>query len=254
MILNVSKLNIFLTGEYPCCSLLRPIGEYRSLHVCPSKGKRKKRKRQEDSTVDNNRDQKSFAERDLGSSKAEGPAIQEYLTIGFNSITRHLEALAKGSAPETVPGQFNAASNAATSKESATNSNDLRSLVAVFVARHDQPLSMHSHLPLLIKATSIASPYLPCPRLVTLPKAAQQRLSTALAIPRVGLIGLIHGAPRTETLVDIIRHKVPEVEVPWLDEEAKGGYLPVNIKATASGVASNAKIEDSLETLPVAEN
>lgn len=114
-------------------------------------------------------------------------------------------------------------------------------LVAVFVPRAEQPPVLHTHLPLLIKAASLASPSLPPIRLVALPKGAEARLSTALGIPRVGLVGLTDGSPYASQLIEFSRIHVPEVEIPWLQESTAGSYLPtiVNTIHTTASTESN---------------
>lgn len=70
--------------------------------------------------------------------------------------------------------------------------------------------------------------------MVPLPKGAESRLSAALAIPRVGLIGIMEGAPHASPLLDQARNHVRVVEVPWLKEAVAGEYLPLKIAATES--------------------
>ena len=62
-----------------------------------------------------------------------------------------------------------------------------------------------------------------------LAKGAEERLGAALSIPRVGLIGLIDGAPESKGLIEFVRKCVPQVEVPWIQEAMAGAYLPVKI-------------------------
>ena len=114
---------------------------------------------------------------------------------------------------------------------SYTDSGNLRSLAAIFVPYSDQSSILYSHLPVLIKTASFAPSTSPAPRLTMLPRGAEERLAAALSIPRIGLIGIVDGAPDTDVLIDFARRKVPEIEVPWLDEGARGLYRPVNIKA-----------------------
>ena len=146
--------------------------------------------------------------------------MQSHLTIGFNTTTRYLETLAQRLAP---------------SKESRQGPNpDMvlepkAPLAAIFIPRFDQPSIMHSHLPLLTKTASLATPSSPPIRLVMLRKGAEKRLGASLSLPRVGLIGLIEGAPDSKGLIDFIRRCVPQVEVPWVQEAVTGQYLPVKV-------------------------
>lgn len=69
-------------------------------------------------------------------------------------------------------------------------------------------------------------------RLVLLPKAAEARLSTTLTIPRVGIIGLTSVAAIAQELIDMVRVRVPLIQIPWLEKATAGEYLPVNIEHT----------------------
>ena len=124
-------------------------------------------------------------------------------------------------------------------------------MAAVFVPRSDQSSILNSHLPLLIKAAALGSPSFPSPRLVTLGRGAEKRLNDAVSTPRVALVGLIADAPGAEGLIDSIRQGVPELDIPWLDNTARGGYLPVNIKATQTSVPDQ---KTNRQSAPVAPN
>lgn len=104
-------------------------------------------------------------------------------------------------------------------------------LLAVFVPCMKESSNLYSHLPILVKTASMAFPHLPAIRLVTLPMDAEKRLSEALKIPRVGLIGFECDAPGVSALAEMIRANVPELIVPWLQESKAGVYLPTDIKA-----------------------
>ncbi len=218
-------------NQRPGRSLLSPIGEYASQHVNPAKGKREKKRKRKDRHAAEEPSQDGLEEANRRVNSPEMPAIKNYLTIGFNSTTRYLEALAQISAPQRE-GQ-----DAGPSKTPHSRTAPIpKPLAAIFVPRFDQPSILHSNLPLLIEAASLASPSSPQPSLVTLPKGADERLSAAIAIPRVGLIGLLDGAPNADLIINFIRQHVPKVEVPWLDEAARGLYRPVNIKAVETNV------------------
>lgn len=76
-----------------------------------------------------------------------------------------------------------------------------------------------------------------------LPKGAEERLGAILSVPRVGLIGLIDGALESKVLIEFIRERVPQVEVPWVQEAMAGAYLPVKINEieTSAPVESKRK-------------
>ena len=87
---------------------------------------------------------------------------------------------------------------------------------------------------------------MPSTRLVVLSKGAEQRLGSALAIPRVGVIGLSRDAPESAALMEFVRQRVPEVEAPWLDEIAAGSYLPVKIDEIESSAPTEQKRKDDV--------
>ena len=159
----------------------------------------------------------------------------KYLTIGFNVTTRYLEALARTSATQGDKGRDTALFRVGYCESPDADSDKLRSLAAIFVPHSDQSSILYSHLPLLIKAASFAPFTSSAPRLIMLPRGAEEHLATTLSIPRVGLIGIIDGAPGAKALTDLARTKVPDVDVPWFDEGARGLYQPVNIKAVETG-------------------
>lgn len=194
-------------------SLLTPIGRHWSEHITPSRGKRKRRRtnKQAVAVEESDRSTKTFSK----PLPLPLTGLREHLTIGFNTTTRHLEALAQGS-----------------TLNPRSESSNAKALTAVFVPRFDQPAILHSHLPLLTKAASLAPPSLPAIRLVTLPKGAEERLGVSLSIPRVGLIGLLDGLPEeASALLNLIQQHVPELKVSALAEAVTGAYLPVKIKA-----------------------
>lgn len=90
-------------------------------------------------------------------------------------------------------------------------------------------------MPLLVATASLASPSSAPIGLVTLPKGAEARLSVALALPRVGFVGLMDGAPHAAPLVEYVREHIPNVEVPWLKEAVAANYLPTKVNAVQTG-------------------
>ena len=119
-------------------------------------------------------------------------------------------------------------------------------LAAVFVPYSDQHAILYAHIPLLAKMTSSAFATLPSTRLVVLSKGAEQRLGSALAIPRVGLIGLSRDAPESAALMEFVRQKVPEIEVPWLEEVAAGSCLPVTVDEFKTSAPIEPKRKDNV--------
>lgn len=68
-------------------------------------------------------------------------------------------------------------------------------------------------------------------------------------MPRVGLVGLMEGAPHSAPLLGYVREHVADLEVPWLTEATAGKYLTLKINAvqttaptTQSEVANGNKL------------
>ena len=104
-------------------------------------------------------------------------------------------------------------------------------LAAIFIPRSDQASKLFAHLPVLIRAGNVRTPEVMTTRVVLLPEAAEAQLSTALNIPRIGIIGLMN-TPRALELIDLIRTRVPPLKLPQLEPAAAGIFLPVNIVQT----------------------
>ena len=218
-----------------CNSLLSPIGDHRSQHVLPSRGKRKTKRKREHEYPDKDEDGVASRQRVPRVALPTRPAIQRHVTLGFNATTRYLEDLAR---------QSNArrGNRHGLQEETAKDSNVVAldcpkndtymPLAAIFVPHSDQPAMLYAHIPLLAKLTSSAFATLPPTRLVILPKGAEQKLGSALGIPRVGLIGLYRGAPEAAALMEFVKQKVPEIEASWVEEATAGSYLPVKIHET----------------------
>lgn len=121
-------------------------------------------------------------------------------------------------------------------------------LLAVFVAHPEGPSKLYSHLLILVKTASTAFPDLPAVRLVPLPLDAEARLSEALKLPRIGLVGLQRDAPGISALAELIEAEVPELVVPWLPESKAGVYLPTKINATycVSGVNQSKVVNEMI--------
>ena len=229
-ILNDSSLWSSKADSHPLCSLLTPIGEHKP-HP-PSKGKRaKKRKRRGEATIQNK--SANFPNEGVsGTGALAQPEIQEHLTIGFNTTTRFLEFLAQQTRPGSGEDEdLNPVVPIENPNQPSFHTARIEPLAAVFALRSGQPPVLYAHLPLLVRAANLAVPSSTSTRLISLPEGAEVRLKSVLGIPRVGMIGLMNGAPNASSLVEFIRANVPEMEVPWLQEAIKGEYLPVKINA-----------------------
>ncbi|PVH81226.1 hypothetical protein DL98DRAFT_175372 [Cadophora sp. DSE1049] len=233
------------------CSILSPIGQHRTNHVTPSKGKRsKKRKRAEEK-----KKAESRAEAGETLSIPPTPEISSHIMVGLNSITRSLEALSQASKPAAIAAGHEGPQHHVQSKlELKTETNDSTTTVgnpmtldvpaeiqdasqmpthiaAIFVPTSTQTTVLHTHLPQLIFTASLANPSLPPTRLIQLPKGCDARLCDALGLPRVSFIGILEGAPHSKPLLDLVRETVPEIDVPWLREVRDEKYLKVKVNA-----------------------
>ena len=228
--------------------LLSPIGDRKSRHILPSKGKRTKKRKREQGRTDKDEESVSHEREVLKDALPAPPAIQRHVTIGFNATTRYLEDLAKRSTARRGR-RYGSREDTATNSKVVTlgcsETDTSMPLAAVFVPLYDQPAILYAHIPLLAKMTSSAFATLPSTRLVVLSKGAEQRLGRALAIPRVGLIGLSRDAPESAALMEFVRQKVPEIEVPWLEEVVAGSCLPVKIDETETSAPLEQKHKDN---------
>lgn len=163
------------------------------------------------------------------------PEMHGHLTVGFNTTTRYIELLARNPSPSMMqePGPVMAIE---TSAGPSLNPAKIKPLTAVFVTRSSHLPALYSYLPLSVKLASLSVPSSPSIRIITLPEGAEDRLKAALGIARVGMVGLIDGAPSALSLIQFIRENVPELEIPWLQEAVKGAYLAVKIKAIQTSV------------------
>ncbi|KZF21581.1 hypothetical protein L228DRAFT_239547 [Xylona heveae TC161] len=204
------------------CSLVETIGQHRTSHGTKSQGKRSKRQNKKDKISQVNEPP-----------PVPPPELCSHVTIGLNSTTRHLESLTQSAIPSTVELSNQTAQHVTSISSNDPNqpSSSLTPLAAVFVVRSSQPSTLHAQLPLLCATASLASPSKSPTLLVTLPRGAEQRLSTALGHPRVGFIGIMEDAPHAAPLLDYVRSHVSPVRVPWLEETGKGNYLPVQVRS-----------------------
>lgn len=201
------------TFTYQRChsSVLSPIGQHRSNHVIPSKGKRdRKRKKQEI---------KEGAEKPM---IPESPEIHAFVVVGLSSITRRLDSLSQ----KAKPGDN---SNGKTDEKTAET--PPRRFSAIFTTHQIPKSTFSAHLPQLIYTASLAQPDLPAIRLVKLPEGCDAQLCKALGLPRASFIGLLDGAPHADALLKLVLESIAEVKVPWLEQAGKGEYLPTKINA-----------------------
>ncbi|KAI1393727.1 uncharacterized protein F4822DRAFT_22205 [Hypoxylon trugodes] len=199
------------------CTLLAPLGQYRSENFHPSKGKRdRKRKRKSPNTQSRE------------SLPPPAPELRSYVDIGLTAVTRHLQEIA--SEGENVE---QSEDKPPTSQETHTPSYS-----AIFVARSGHPNALDGHLPQMVAVASKSHPTRAPIRLVGLSKSCEDRLSKSLGIPRVSCIGIKDGSPNSKALVEFSRQHVPVVEIQWLEEAKQARHRETNINVIETSVGS----------------
>ncbi|KAI0097656.1 hypothetical protein GGR51DRAFT_540635 [Nemania sp. FL0031] len=208
------------------CSLLSPLGHYRSQHIHPSKGNRtKKRKRTGQSTAD------------PALPVPPAPELQSYVDIGLSCVSRCLQKTASDGLETSSIGIDEKTQEVPAS----------RFYSVIFVARSGQPNALSSHLPQMVAVACKSHPSQPPTRLVELPRSCESRLSESLGIPRVSCIGICAGAPSSSALVDFTREHVAVTKIPWLQEANDAEYRATKINAieTVIGARKKARGESS---------
>ena len=189
-------------------------------------------------------------------SKLEPPPVPEILhglTVGYNSTHRALEGLirARRIGPHLR--------NSDRPQDKGDNEDETpQQLAAIFVDRASQPKIIHSHLPLLLAAVSPTSQDSSTISLVTLPNGSEEKLSTALQIPRVSMIGVFRDAQGAKPVLDLIAEKVPPLDASWLQVQGEGKYQPLKLDTKTAKVPvlpaksvrrEQARIEDEKRVL-----
>ncbi|KAI2472031.1 hypothetical protein F4781DRAFT_46675 [Annulohypoxylon bovei var. microspora] len=199
------------------CTLLGPLGQYRSGYVQPSKGQRdKKRKRKMPNTCS-----KDILPPPI-------PELNSYVDIGLTTVTRHLQEVA--SKAQHV--------NPSLEDKLPIQEVSHPSYSVIFVARSGQPNALNGHLPQMVAVASKSNPEQTPIRLVGLSKSCEDRLSESLGIPRVSCIGLHEGAPSSKALVGFARQHVPLIELKWLEEARQAEYQETNINTIETFIGS----------------
>ena len=217
--------------------LLTPIGEHRSRHITASRGKRAKENARKTKQKPNEESKENAVQSE--SSHVETlPDISRQVTIGFNSTMRYLEDLAHKSMsmalkrPAELLHESPADPDIAQVTPLGLTPASSEPLAAVFVPQSDHSSELFAHLPILIQAGSYRETSSSATRLVMLPRDAEAKLSSALQIPRVCVVGLKHGAPMASELLEMVRARVPLIEIPWFEQAFAGTYMPLKIEQT----------------------
>lgn len=123
--------------------------------------------------------------------------------VGLNAITRHLESvIAAGS--------------------------DKPDRVAVIFLPQPHDLVIYSHLPALCMLASKAGPNSSPIRLVHFKVKTEDKLVQALALPRVGVVGVFEDGANA-SVIEYVRDRLPAIRAPLLDDANSGQYLAVKI-------------------------
>ncbi|KAI1143857.1 hypothetical protein F5Y05DRAFT_8499 [Hypoxylon sp. FL0543] len=199
------------------CTLLGPLGQFRSEYVQASRGKRDKKRKRKSPTMPS---------KDLSPPPA--PELKSYVDVGLTTVTRHLQEMAIK------------AQSVKSDMEDKSPSQDAAnpSYSVIFVARSGHPNALNVHLPQMVAVASKSDPQQPPIRLVGLSKSCRDRLSESLGIPRVSCVGLRDQAPNSKALVEFVRQHVPAVEIRWLEEARQAKHRGTNINAIETFVGS----------------
>ncbi|KAL2181641.1 uncharacterized protein P884DRAFT_189804 [Thermothelomyces heterothallicus CBS 202.75] len=199
--------------ELLCHRLLSPLGAYRRSFITPSKGKRKRSKKARGSETPSNAAPASTV--------PPPPELAAHVDVGLSAISRTLQAMSGRETPN---------------REEAEPKGCSRPYSVVFVARAGQSSAFHCHFPQMVALAAQSQPPDKAVRLVGLSKACEDRLSTALGIPRVSSIGLREDAPQAKGLVEYVREHVAPVEIAWLREAQGGRFLETKIDAVPTKI------------------
>jgi len=192
------------------CTLVQPIGDHRRSNTLAKKSSKRKRKHseKEDSSHVEHAEESQAVSR--GRKPAEFTQFH-WVLVGVNSITRQLEI-------EISPNQDKGASP---------------KLVAVFILGSRDSI-IHSHLPVMCALASRSRSAGHAIRVVYLDADAHRQLGQALALPRVGVIGILsEEEPDCSTalkdLISFSRDHLSPAKCSILDQSVKGLYQPLKI-------------------------
>ncbi|KAK3954186.1 hypothetical protein QBC32DRAFT_255986 [Pseudoneurospora amorphoporcata] len=202
------------------CHLLSPLGQYRRAFVTPSKGKRKRK----------------LAEQQ-GDAKTPqvppAPELAAHVDLGFSAISRNLQDL-----PALAASEKTDEAKRGEHDEKVSSGGKKAPYSIVFVARSGQSSAFNCHFPQMVAVASKSQSKEEKMRLVGFSKSCEERLATALGIPRVSSVALRADAPQAKGLVDFVREHVAPIEVAWLQEAGSGKFLETNIEAVPTKIGS----------------
>jgi ribonuclease P/MRP protein subunit POP3 len=224
--------------------------------VTASKGKRNKKRKRADAKPTSDVNEQIQARNDP--TRAPRPVMETHITIGFNSTIRCLGATlqsAKNSKPidQIIASKHNkertdqnntskyseeSTDYTTTTQNEETKSNDRfesqypnqpkKRLSTIFLT-HSTDYLPYQHLPTLTAQIARSDPSATPILLVPLPDIWEAKLSAALGVPRVGVVGIYDDAPGSAALLGYVHDKVPPVDVPWIKEAGEGQWLGSNV-------------------------
>lgn len=154
------------------------------------------------------------------------PKILEYLTVGLNTTSRHLETEAASSKPGALTAE---------DKESKAEQATGNRLAVVFLPKPRDNL-VYSHLPLLCYTSSaIHKDKAQQTRLVLLDPSCERTLAAAMGLPRAGVIGVFDDAPGAGSLLQYVRENIDPVKIPWLEKALSGQWMGMNVETHIPG-------------------
>jgi len=160
------------------------------------------------------------------------PKPDPHILIGFNAVTRHLEALS------TISG--NHLDLSCPAELAPEHQPPCRHVAAVFLLRPLDEL-IYVHLPTLCYTASLAHPGLPRTRLVLLDESAEPQIAKALGLARVSVLAVIEppesgspeaSAPGMEILTAYVREHIEAVGAGWLADAVDARWLGTKVDVT----------------------
>lgn len=157
------------------------------------------------------------------------PEVSGAVDVGLSTITRNLQLHASDPAPDAEPKE----------KRGTILTPQQVPYSVIFVSRSGPPSAFFSHLPQMVAmAAKSQQPAEPI-RLVGFSKACEERLSACMGVPRVTSVALRMGEmAQLKAVVDFVRERVPEVDVPWLEQAAKGTYHETKINTIQAPIGN----------------
>lgn len=181
------------------------------------------------------------------------PEIGKHILVGINSVTRHLEMLAAGSAPATMPSAVPTTENSTADEIASTKEKDVLRPLSMVIITHPKPCAStaHAHLPTLVHLSTLqppssdaaSTPSIPqATRLIPLATSTDARLASNLHIPRVGALAIFSDAPGAKSLEAFVRGKVGITSCPFIDEALAAKWRGINVKNEGGGAQAKLKV------------